>query len=182
MTGKLSYKIGDLIEAGLSGEVQILGHGCNCYVTMGNGIAPLIKIAFPYAYEADLQTTKGDISKLGTVSIAEPEEFGYDPFGPIVFNLYTQHGFWGRNKGLRDLDYNAIYNALSSMAEHLDRYDYGDADCHTVGLPKIGCGLASGDWDIVELMIKKTLCNAGHNVTIYVLDESETPENATVIE
>lgn len=174
MTGTLTYKVGDLIEAARSGEVWIIGHGCNCFTTMGNGIAPLIKAAFPYAYQEDLHTEKGDKSKLGSFSIGDPYETDYGD-GPIVFNLYSQYGFWGRNKGLRDLDYNALYDALNSMAERLHQYDHGDADCHTIGLPKIGAGLAHGDWDIIELMIKKTLCSAGHNVIIYVLDEKEIP-------
>ena len=37
------YKVGDLIEAAKSGEINVFGHGCNCFCTMGSGIAPLIK-------------------------------------------------------------------------------------------------------------------------------------------
>lgn len=180
MQNKLVYKVGDLISAAQNEEVMFIAHGCNAYCTMGNGIAPLIKAAFPYAYKVDCQTKKGDPKKLGSFSEADPTEFDIDT-GPIVYNLYTQYGYWGRKEGKRDLDYNALYNALSGMAERLHDFDKGDMACHTVGLPKIGAGLAKGDWDIIELMIKKTLCQAGHDVIIYVLDEAEIPENATVI-
>lgn len=180
MENNLVYKVGDLIEAARNGEVSYIAHGCNCYCTMGSGIAPLIKAAFPYAYKVDCQTGKGDISKLGGFSEADPWEFDLDE-GPTVFNLYTQYGYWGRNQGQRDLDYDALYDSLSAMAERLHNFDKGDLEQHRVGLPKIGAGLAKGDWEIIELMIKKTLCQAGHDVTIYVLDEAEIPENAVVI-
>lgn len=59
---------------------------------------------------------------------------------------------------------------------------------HTLNLNELGqqyiskiLKKAKGDWDIIELMIKKTLCQAGHDVIIYVLDEAEIPENAVVI-
>ncbi|BBK09208.1 putative phosphatase [Klebsiella phage 05F01] len=171
----LKYKVGDLIEAARNGEVNYIGHGCNCYTTMGSGIAPLIKAAFPYAYKVDCQTGKGDITKLGSFSEADPLEF--DMEGPVVFNLYTQYGYWGRNQGKRDLNYDAIYNALSAMAERMHDFDKGDQERHVVGLPKIGAGYAGGDWDIIELIIKKTLCAQGIDVIIYVLTEEEIPSN-----
>lgn len=178
MQNKLVYKVGDLISAAVNNEVQVIAHGCNCLCTMGSGIAPLIKSAFPYAYEADCETRKGDKLKLGSFTVGDPEHYGYSS-GPLVFNLYSQYNYTGRKYNRRDLDYNALYDALDLMAFELQCYDLGEE--LKVGLPKIGAGLAKGDWDIIEIMIKKTLCEAGYNVTIYVLDENEIPENATVI-
>lgn len=165
----LKYKVGDLLEAAVAGEVNVIAHGCNCYCTMGNGIAPEIKKRFPAAYAMDLGTVKGDPKKLGTFTYAQvwADECGGESNHAIgIYNLYTQFGFWGRNKGLRDLDYNALYNALAAMSEDLSTFD-GEIK---VGLPKIGAGLAKGDWDIIEMMIKKTLISAGHDVTIYTLE------------
>lgn len=178
MQSKLVYKVGDLISAAQNEEVQVIAHGCNCLCTMGSGIAPLIKSAFPYAYAADCETRKGDKLKLGSFTVGDPSLYGYNG-GPLVFNLYSQYNYTGRKHGLRDLDYNALYDALDLMSFELQCYELGED--LKVGLPKIGAGLAKGDWDIIELMIKKTLCQAGHDVIIYVLDEAEIPENATVI-
>lgn len=178
MQNKLVYKVGDLISAAVNGEVQVIAHGCNCLCTMGNGIAPLIKSAFPYAYKADCETRKGDKLKLGSFTVGDPNLYGFSG-GPLVFNLYSQYNYTGRKYNRRDLDYNALYDALDLMAFELQCYDLGEV--FKIGLPKIGAGLAKGDWDIIELMIKKTLCQAGHDVIIYVLDEAEIPENADVI-
>lgn len=181
MTGKLVYKVGDLIEAAQQGEVWIIGHGCNCFNTMGSGIAPQIKYAFPYAYNADWQTEKGDKDKLGTYSLGEPEYYGYDSSLPLVFNLYQQYGYGGRNERKRDLNYNALYDALKAMGEDLHGFDCGDHNRHMVGLPKIGSKLAGGDWVIIEKIIERTLCLAEHDVIVYVLDEDEIPEGSIVI-
>lgn len=164
----LKYKIGDLIEAARTGEVMAIAHCCNCQVNMGSGIAPQIRIAFPWAWEADQETIKGDPKKLGTFSLGDPFDRGYDD-GPMVYNLYGQFGYGKRKYGGRDLNYDALYDALKGMAEDLQNYDRGDHESFTVGLPMLGAGLAGGDWEIIEVMIEKTLVAAGHDVTIYQL-------------
>lgn len=165
----LKYKVGDLIGAAKSLEINVLAHGCNCYCTMGSGIAPLIKKAFPEAYAADLKTEKGDLGKKGTLSWAQSGEV-------TIANLYSQGGYWGRNKGIRDLDYDALYDALVRFAVLAKNWRGNDA---RIGLPKIGAGLAKGDWEVIETMIRTTL--KGFDVTIYVLDKKEIPEGAEVI-
>jgi O-acetyl-ADP-ribose deacetylase (regulator of RNase III) len=167
----LKYKVGDLIEAAKSGEVHVIAHCCNCLHSMASGIAPLIKEAFPYAYEADLETAKADPKKLGTVSygIAEPEDWTDTVYCPDVFNLYGQYSYTKRRTGGRDLNYDALYDSLVAMTKKLN--EWGTEKLETrIGLPMLGAGLANGDWDIIEMMIKKTLCSAGFNVTIYTLN------------
>lgn len=163
----LRYKIGDLIEAAEANEVGVIAHCCNCQVNMGSGIAPQIRLAFPYAWEADQQTEKGDPKKLGSFSFGDPSDEGYD--GPLVYNLYGQLGYGKRRYGGRDLNYNALYDALAAMGNHLHGYDTGGEPAHVIGLPMLGAGLAGGDWDIIEMMIKKTLVASGHEVVIYKL-------------
>ena len=45
---------------------------------------------------------------------------------------------------------------------------------YKVGLPKIGAGLAGGDWKIIETMIESVLHDC--DVTIYVLNKEEIPD------
>lgn len=161
--------IGDLISAAKSGEVNIIAHGCNCQNTMGAGIAPVIAKAFPTAFEADQSTQKGATYKLGTFSVGKEES------GLLVYNLYTQLGFWGRKKGRRDLDYNALYNSLFAMAQDIrERFSVEDIVYKRVkvGIPKLGAGLAGGDWRVISRMVE-TIFEAefGLDVTLYVLEE-----------
>lgn len=163
----LKYKVGNLIDAARSGEVNVIGHGCNCFTTMGSGIAPQIAKAWPRVLRADQETVKGDRNKLGNytcvTSIAEDL---------MIFNLYTQYGFWGRNKGLRDLDYNALYDALRRMRTAIINGPFIDVK---VGLPLIGCGLAGGNWRIVSRIIEEVFKD--FDITIYVLSEKDIPQN-----
>ena len=93
---------GDLIKLALNGEFDVIVHGCNCFCTMGKGIALTIKNVFPEAYQADLKTNKGDKQKLGKYSYATLQRNGYQI---TVINAYTQYHYGGRgNKA----DYNAI--------------------------------------------------------------------------
>jgi len=57
---------GDLIQIALAGRFDVIIHGCNCFCTMGAGIAKLIRDNFPEAYQADLETVVGNKEKLGT--------------------------------------------------------------------------------------------------------------------
>ena len=93
---------GDLIKLALRGEFDVIVHGCNCFCTMGAGIALVIKSTFPDAYQADLKTSKGDRSKLGSYSTATVQNKGNQL---TVVNAYTQYHYSGPgNKA----DYEAI--------------------------------------------------------------------------
>ncbi|QYC52589.1 putative phosphatase [Salmonella phage SSBI34] len=165
----IKYKVGDLIQAAKHKEVTVIAHCCNCFNTMKSGIAPLIAKSFPEAYFVDQNTKKGDKAKLGTLS----EAFCLES-ETLVYNLYGQFGWWLRKQGKRDLDYEALDKALKMMNASLHGkvrlLDVPKEELR-VGLPKIGAGLAGGDWKIISKMIDKNLSH--WDVTVYVLKESE---------
>jgi O-acetyl-ADP-ribose deacetylase (regulator of RNase III) len=149
---QVNHKIGDLIQLAQGGHFDLIAHGANCFCTFGAGIAKAIKSAFPEAYEADLKTKKGDYSKLGSLSLTKvkrkEQEF-------IVANLYTQF-FYGtpkHPKDTKDIRYKAIENSLKELKKQVP-YDA------SIGLPKIGAGLAGGDWEIIREIIKSVIPNA----------------------
>lgn len=93
---------GDLIKLALKGDFDVIVHGCNCFCTMGAGIALTIKSTFPDAYQADLKTSKGDRSKLGSYSTATVQNKCHEI---TVVNAYTQYHYSGPGK---KADYEAI--------------------------------------------------------------------------
>lgn len=147
---------GDLIELAKNGEFDLIIHGCNCFCTMGKGIAPQIKAAFPEAYEADLKTVKGDRSKLGTYSWAYNREYNL-----IVVNAYTQYDYRPtyKNDGQRRVDYDALTKVFTDI-----KYDF---DAVKIGYPKIGAGLAGGDWGIISSIIDTALIGENHTLVEY---------------
>ena len=144
---------GDLIALAESGQFDVIIHGCNCFCTMGAGIARLIRDRFPLAYQADLQTGMGDKSKLGTYSSAL---VGTQENSFTIVNAYTQFDFSGQ-KVLAD--YKAIRNVFRQVGK--------DFAFKRFGYPKIGAGLAGGDWEIISGIIDEELSGQEHTLVIY---------------
>ncbi len=173
----IKYKIGNLIDAAKSGEVTHIAHQANCFHTMGAGIAPQIKKAFPAAWQADCETTeRGDPTKMGTYSKGTHIMNGLPEFNRhiVVYNIYGQYGadYKGLTYGTK---YWALANGLNLMYEDiLDDISIAHEVPIRVGLPKLGCGLAGGDWAVVEAIIENVFTDI--DVTIYVLTEDELPE------
>jgi len=158
----MRYEVKNLIDAAKDGDVNVIAHQANCFCAMKSGIAPQIVKAFPETKIADDQTVTGDSMKLGTISLAQHLLPSMEYL--TIFNLYGQFSM-GTDK--IHTNYDAITKALYEMRGWLTHYD-------RLGLPKIGCGLAGGNWAIVSEIIEDVLDDV--DVTIYVLDESEIPE------
>lgn len=137
---------GDLIQLALEGKFDVIAHGCNCFCTMGAGIAPkMAKVWGVDTYEKESFIYKGDINKLGTIDwcTERPKKPYY------VINCYTQYKY-GRNH--IDGDQNPLnYEALTLCMKKINHQFKG---LH-IGLPTIGCGLAGGIWDMFALSTKE---------------------------
>ncbi len=130
---------GDLIKLAQKGQFDVIAHGCNCFSTMASGIAPQMAKAFGCDKFKMEKNDIPPIDKLGNID--------YMSIGNlIVVNCYTQFTFNSKSK---PLDYEALTLCLRKM-----NYRFGEL---SIGLPKIGCGLAGGDWTIVKEIIKKEL-------------------------
>lgn len=147
---------GDLIKLAKEGHFDLIAHGCNCFCTMGSGIAKQIKEELYCAYEADLETERGDINKLGNYTFATypvgeltPDATGYtfdDRNRFIIVNLYSQFTY---NRKTRPIDYEALTLGLRKI-----NYRWAGK---TIGLPLIGAGLAGGDWNRIKKIIETEL-------------------------
>ena len=146
---------GDLIKLALKGEFDVIVHGCNCFCTMGAGIAKTVKNKFPEAYEADLKIEKGDQSKLGTISFAE---LNLENGKLIVVNGYTQFNWKGSG---RKANYDAIRNVFREV-----KNKFSDL---RIGYPAIGAGLARGNWDVISKIIEEELEGEEHTFVEFLI-------------
>lgn len=144
---------GDLVEAFKRGDVNVIAHCCNCFHTMGAGVAKAIAKAFPEALEADKLSKRGDKDKLGSCSLAITE-------CGLVVNLYGQYRY-GRDR--QHLDYTALKNSLLDMISYLDI----ERDNVKLGVPRLGCYNAGGDYEIVKTILEEVF--KGWDVTVYSL-------------
>ncbi|MBF0556373.1 MAG: macro domain-containing protein [Nitrospirae bacterium] len=143
----ITYIKGDIFKGG----DQVIVHGCNCLHTFGAGVALQVNRLYPGAFNADMETGYKDAGKLGTYSFWEGKNY-YLPAQPItIVNAYTQF-YPGAN-----FDYNALERVLPFI-----RNRWG-----SVAMPKIGAGIAGGDWIRIEEMINS--CFGKIEVKIYIL-------------
>jgi O-acetyl-ADP-ribose deacetylase (regulator of RNase III) len=163
---------GNLITLAKQGEFDIIVHGCNCFNTMGSGIAKQLRENFPEVYDVDCRTPKGDKNKLGSFTVARIDHWSMpkvtsDVYMPevkvfYVVNAYTQYEY-GTNKQHFDYDAFQIFlysfkNYIELMARSNIRQNetgkFTPVESLKIGLPMIGAGLAGGDWVRIVGMLR----------------------------
>jgi O-acetyl-ADP-ribose deacetylase (regulator of RNase III) len=146
---------GDLLKLALDGHFDVIVHGCNCQCVMGAGIALAIRNAFPEAFVADCATSKGDRNKLGAISVASVERSGRSL---VIVNGYTQ--FHWRGRGVL-IDYDAVRSVMRQVKTSFPG--------KRIGYPKIGAGLAGGDWVQIAAIVDEELDGEDHAFVEYAV-------------
>lgn len=126
------YKQGSLLNV----TEGIIAHGCNAQGVMGSGIAKQIRDKYPEAYQTYLLQCQSKPGLLGSTSLVEVTKT------LKVANCITQE-FYGRDPKLVYVDYSALCRCMTTLV-------YQPEDIH---IPKIGAGLANGNWLIIEKII-----------------------------
>lgn len=116
---------------------MLFTHGCNCFAAMRSGIAATLAETFPIIEQMDLATFEyyRDNNKrlLGNI-----EEVPLSPEVKLI-NSYTQY-YPGRDLRI---------NALKSCFEKINSIYVGQK----LIIPKIGAGVAGGDWEEITKVI-----------------------------
>jgi len=81
-----------------------------------------------------------------------------------VCNMVAQHGYYPQTRGPY-IRYDALEECLRSVA-HLANSSQQQRSVH---MPRIGCGLAGGRWEDVELVVERTLAAAAVPTFVYDL-------------
>ena len=144
---------GNLVELAQQGQFDVIVHGCNCFNTMGAGIARQIAHVFPQARLVDLATPKGDRFKLGTYSHAIVHALNGRRI--VILNAYTQYTF---NRQEKVVDIGAIDKVFQ-------RIEKAFAGSH-IAYPKIGAGLAGGNWNDIAPVIDARLLGQRHTLVV----------------
>jgi O-acetyl-ADP-ribose deacetylase (regulator of RNase III) len=154
---------GDLISLTKEGMFDVIAHGCNCFCNMGAGIAvPMNKNFGCGNFKMEDPETMGDINKLGLIDIGV--FYLSDKNNPSevkvvnIVNAYTQYIPAAH---LKPVDYEAITLCMRKI-NHKFKGKH-------VGLPKIGAGLAGGDWNRIKGIIQQELKDC--DVTVVIFDK-----------
>lgn len=152
----LKHVKGNLLDLAEAGKFDIVVQGCNCFNTMGGGIAKEIRERYPVVASVDMETERGDYMKLGTWTECDA---GNDSRFTVI-NAYTQYNM---STGQDVFEYTAFALILQKLAH---RYPKA-----RIGFPYIGMGLAGGDKGAIMRMLE----NFAHVV-------SGTGGSATLVE
>lgn len=146
----IEYIKGNILDAP---QTRIL-HGVNCQNAMGSGVAKVLfekypKIKTSYHNHCNNVFIHGGTSKdlLGTYKPVICDD-------KVIFNAFTQE-YYGYD-GQKYVSYDAIYEVFNKLSYKLKT---------DLAIPKIGCGLAGGNWDIVSKIIDDA---TGDRLNIYV--------------
>jgi O-acetyl-ADP-ribose deacetylase (regulator of RNase III) len=144
--------------------LKIISHVCNDIGGWGRGFVlavskdhPAAESAYRSWYQRNPEWEEISAFRLGAVQFV--------PSKPDIWvaNMISQLGIFPRN-GLQPIRYDALHKCLKTVAQTaLDN----DA---TVHMPRIGCGLAGGNWENVEKVIEETM--VGVNVFVYDYEAS----------
>jgi O-acetyl-ADP-ribose deacetylase (regulator of RNase III) len=131
------------------------GHGCNCQKRMASGVAAAVRKTYYEMVQADLDDRFTPEERLGTARVVKLSN------GKLGFNIYSQFRY-GTDR--IQVDYAALETGVKSVCDGL--VSFGKK---TLALPKIGCGLAGGDWNVVSKILEKVSEKTGIDITIYEL-------------
>lgn len=145
----IHYVKGDLFDT----PNDIIAHGVNCRGAFGSGVAKLVATKYPKARFYYLDKHEDDGWHLGDIQTVMQWD------GKCVVNCATQDDY-GFAEGLY-ANYDAIRLSLSRLKDFAKQRNY------SIAIPKIGAGLAGGDWNIIENIIKEVFSD--YDITIYYL-------------
>lgn len=142
----ITYIKGDVLKSGCT----FVAHGVNCQGGFGSGVAGQIKATYPNVAQAYLRKFNRNGWKLGEIQVVPT------PKGPTIINCATQDSY-----GMSDAVH-ADYKAIRTVMTKLYRLIKGTDS--TLAMPKIGAGLAGGNWKTIEKIINDCF----PDITVYV--------------
>ena len=149
----ITYITGDVTEPLLCGNdciVQVV----NNVGAYGAGVSGAIAKKWPSVK----QRYKDYLILLGNADV-----FGIG-IGLFMANLYAQDGLKSRTNP-KPIRYGKLAMALSTLELH---------GFNRIHMPKIGCGLAGGDWKIVSELIQDVLVDYEQEVYVYELPDPKS--------
>lgn len=143
----ITEKVGDVIQAALDGEIDVICHGVNCFCTMKKGFAlDMVREFQCDDYPMEYRDWEGDVDKLGRI---EFKLYNTNQSGSVwVVNAYTQYHYVSPSRYGVPLDYDALRLCFRKINQTFPK--------ERVGIPGLlGAGLAGGRPEIIKQILKE---------------------------
>lgn len=137
--------------------IKIIGHICNNIGGWGKGFVLAISKRWnepEMEYRKWHRARANNDFELGNIQLIQVEKYLY------VANMIGQQGIKRGSKGV-PIRYDAVENCLNKLAIEANNLNA------SVHMPRIGCGLAGGKWDMIEPIIEKSLLSKDVKTIIY---------------
>lgn len=140
---QIEYRKGDLFTT----DIKAILHGCNAQGVMNSGVAKIVREEYPAAYENYRDIYNSATDKFLS-SLPLGEVYPVETKGKLILNAITQekYGYDGKRY--------VSYNAVAKVMARIDRMY---PDLTEVAMPKLGSGLAGGDWNVIAAIIESEL-------------------------
>lgn len=149
----VKYFKGDVLDA----PQFLVAHQVNCKGVMGSGVAKAIRDRHPYVFKTYYEFVrfhKGERTAPSKALLGEVQ-YVFDS-GKVFCNIFSQNEYMPRTEC--HTDYPAMKKAFQTI-----KNDYPSED---IAIPRIGCGLGGGDWNIVTQLLDEVFDDR----TVYVYD------------
>ena len=150
---KIVYKQGNLLDC----EEPVIVHGVNCKGVMGSGVAKAIRDKWPIAYReyksyCALHSPEDCLGRI-VICTGNGKELDWDKY---IIHAFIQLNF-GRDSGTTYVSYDALRSCFKDITNEIKSST--QTTTMKVAMPKIGAGLANGDWDTISKIIEE---ESGH--------------------
>lgn len=158
LPGLLRYVKGDATLPHGGGHKLII-HVCNDIGGWGSGFVLAVSKRWKKPEEEYRKWYRGQNKfELGEIQVVDVQS------DIAIVNMIAQHKIGMDEEGNPPIRYEALRSCLDKVGELAVERSSSIHSC------RFGCGLAGGDWNLVEPMINELLIKRGRNVTIYDLE------------
>lgn len=153
----IKYTIGDATfpnGEGTTKDRKIIIHCCNNKKGWGRGFVLAINKRSMEPRRVFVEEMSQELGEYKLVPISSDTN---------ICNIVGQNGYGAEKK--QYVVYDALDRAFTRLAEEILSSNIPT----TIHAPRLGAGLAGGDWNVIESMLINRFINQGINVTIYDL-------------
>lgn len=156
----ITYTTGDATHPIGPGR-KLICHICNDIGKWGKGFVLSISDRWPHVRDQYIEHYRSDQIRLGDVQYVDADK------DITVANMFAQNGI-KTSFNPKPISYKAVAAALEKVAL------YAIKNRMTIHMPRIGTGLAGGNWKTIEHLINTHLCSKKISVTVYDLPQSKS--------
>jgi len=150
---EIEYLEGDATNPDIQFGANVLCHICNDRQVMGAGIAKTIVKKFP---DTTTEYFNAKFLRQGDIytSITYPTKL-------VLCHMIAQSGV-GPYNGIPPIRYGALAECLTRLKDRMK-----GAPIITIHMPRIGCGLAGGRWEKVEVVLNHVFKDTDILIKVY---------------